>query len=305
MFTIIQGNEVISDENGGPGTSLAEYVEQLKQTIESSKIFIRSLIEKIRYQGKIKVVNKLNGNPKHPEFQSSFPDLLIPIPQSNNENNLYPSEIIDENFDLQGRKNILKQDKTFKLRMNKSIKESYYNDFIEHNTSWKVSDQFDSSENIASTIKDFQEIYEVLKCSAALDEQFMKDYHSSLFVINDQLITSENREEMIENFKKILPNINSQKLISIYANQKFLYQSYLQLISEHPELEDYQARNSRNIYKINNLSDGSIKLVVTNLSDLDIKNENYIQKYKSLGVRATVVFSSNHLPIIKYSHFFQ
>ncbi|QCI20744.1 hypothetical protein D9V67_03005 [Buchnera aphidicola (Brachycaudus cardui)] len=186
--------------------------------------------------------------------------------------------------------------------MNKSVQESYYNDFVNHDL-WQVSDQSNSLENIKFTIKNFQNNYENLKSSNELDNQFMNDSYQSLFIVNENIITLNDRRKMIQDFKKIIPEVELQKLISTYANQKFLYQSYLQLISETPEINEYQIKNSRNIYKIDKLDDGSIKLVATNLSDLDIKNNNNISKYKSFGIRATIVIPPNDLPIMKYSHF--
>ncbi|WAI02934.1 hypothetical protein [Buchnera aphidicola] len=301
MKKIFFSDSTPANSNEESIVSLAEHVEELKRTIESSKIFMRAIIDKIRYQGKIKIINELNNNPKHPEYQSSFPDLFTFIPKPNNENNFYPLKRLDENFDLQGRKNILQIDKKFKERMNKSVQEAYYNNFI-NNDSWEVSDQLNSLKNIRLTIKHFQKEYENSKFSNELDKKFMNDSYPSLFIVNDNLIPLNNRTKMIQDFKKIMPNIKFQKLISTYANQKFLYQSYLQLVSENPEINEYQIKNSRNIYKITNLNDGSIKLVATNLSDLDMKNKNYIPKYKSLGIRATIVIPPNNLPIMKYSH---
>ncbi|ANZ22812.1 hypothetical protein ATN01_02905 [Buchnera aphidicola (Diuraphis noxia)] len=187
--------------------------------------------------------------------------------------------------------------------MNKSVQESYMQNFIVDKNSWKVSDKLNSWKNIQNAIIHFQKSYENLKLTSDLNKTFMDDFNVSLFIINDQIITPDNREKMIQDFKTIIPDSNSQKIISIYANPKFLYQSYLQLISEHPEIDQYQIKNSRNIYKIDNLNDGSIKLVATHLSDLNVQNSNYIQKYKSLGVRATVIIYPNDFPIIKYSHF--
>ncbi|WP_367678003.1 hypothetical protein [Buchnera aphidicola] len=186
--------------------------------------------------------------------------------------------------------------------MNKSVQESYYNNFVNHDL-WQVSDQLNSLENISFTIKNFQKHYENLKLSNELDNQFMNDSHPFLFIINDNFINLNNRTQMIQDFQKIIPESNFQKLISTYANQKFLYQSYLQLVSENPEINEYQIKNSRNIYKIDQLDDGSIKLVATNLSDLDIKNNNNIAKYKSFGIRATVVIPLKDAPVMKYSHF--
>lgn len=55
--------------------NLIEQVKELHKTIESSKFFIHTIIEKVKETGRLKVVNKLNKNPLHPEYESSFPDL--------------------------------------------------------------------------------------------------------------------------------------------------------------------------------------------------------------------------------------
>lgn len=183
--------------------------------------------------------------------------------------------------------------------MNKNVQESYYNNFSLNNISWKVSNQSNSLKNI----KNFQKDNKAYKSFQGIDERFMNDSKSSLFIINNNIIFSNNREKMLQDFKSIIPNINAQELISIYANQKFIYQSYLHLIAEHPEINEYQIKNSRNIYKIDVLEDGVIKLVATNLSDLETKNRNCIKKYNSFGVRATVIIYPNNPPIVKYSHF--
>lgn len=302
-FRKIFSSDDDSDQNKAePITSLSEHVEQLKKTIESSKFFMNAIFEKIRHEGKIKIINELNNNPKHPEYQSSFPDLFNITPKPNNQNSFYPFVKLNENFDLEGRKNILEIDKNFRIRMTKNIQESYYNDFS-NDASWKVSDRLNSSENINSAIKYFHKNYENLKLSDELDKKFMDNSYPTLYIVNNNLIFFNDKSQMIQDFKKIVPDHESQKLISAYANEKFLYQSYLQLISENPEIEDYEIKNSRNIYKIDYLNDGSIKLVATNLSDLDVKNDNYIPKYKSFGIRATAIISPNNLPIMKYSHF--
>ncbi|ACL30369.1 hypothetical protein [Buchnera aphidicola] len=302
IFFSSDENRAKIDSNSEATISLSEHIEQLKRVIESSKVYLRAIIERIRYQGKIKIVNKLNNNPRHPEYQSSFPEITNPIPEPEDENDFYPFKRLDENFDLEGRKSILKMDQNFRQRMNKNIQESYANDFIDEST-WTVSDQLNSFNNIQSTIKHFQKKYEFLKSSNDLDNDFMNDTNPFLFVVNDGLISVNNRNKMLKDFKTIVPNVEFRQLISTYANQKFLRQSYLQLISEHPEIDQYQIKHSRNIYKINFLDDGSVKLVATNLSDLDVKNDNYIQKYKSFGIRATIILPPNASPIMKYSYF--
>ncbi|QCI24115.1 hypothetical protein D9V74_02775 [Buchnera aphidicola (Macrosiphoniella sanborni)] len=203
---------------------------------------------------------------------------------------------------MEGRKQILNMDKNFKRRMDSNIEKSYYKDFISENE-WQVSSQLNSLNNINFTIKKFQEKYEYLKLSDKLEESFMVDSDPFLFIINDHIIPIDTHKKMIESFEKIIPNVEVRRLISTYANKKFLRQSYLQFFSEHPEISEYQLKNIKSTYKINYLNDGSIKLVATHISDLDIKNSNTIKQYKSYGIRATIIFTANNLPIMKYSYF--
>lgn len=282
--------------------NLIEQVKELHKTIESSKFFIHTIIEKVKETGRLKVVNKLNKNPLHPEYESSFPDLHEMVPKKQSLNKWYPSNL-DENFDIEVREGVLKVNQKFKDKMNRSIEKSHYNYFTSNNN-WKVSNKTDlSSENIFSTVTHFQKIYEKLKSSQELYKDFMRDFNSSLFVIDGNLIYSTNKEDMIEKFKKIVPNKRDQKLISAYAHPQILGQSYLQLLSEYPELDQYQIINSRNIYTITHIDDNQIKLVATNLSNISPENENSDYSYHSFGVRTSIILSFENEPIIKYSHF--
>ncbi|WP_295164024.1 hypothetical protein [uncultured Buchnera sp.] len=282
---------------------LMEQVEELNKTIESSKFFIHTIIEKVKEQGRLKIVNKLNNNPNHPEYESFFPDLHVMVPKKENLNTWYPFNL-DESFDIEVREGTLKVNQKFKDRMNRTIEKSHYKYFTDHNV-WTVSDKLDlSPENVFSTMTHFQKIYEKLKSSSQeLNEDFMTDFHSSLFVIDGNLIHSTNKEDMIEKFKKIVPNIMDQKLISAYAHPKILKQSYLQLLSEHPEINQYQIINSRNIYTITHIDNNQIKLVATNLSNLRSKDKNSTQPYYSFGIRTSIILPSKNSPTIKFSHF--
>ncbi|WP_425619654.1 hypothetical protein [Buchnera aphidicola] len=285
---------------------LSVYIKNLKKTIESSKVFIKSIIEHVRYTGKIKIINQSNENPTHFQYQSSFPDLantIITKSSNKNINDYYPLDRFDENFDLEKRKKILQKDSNFKNRMNESIQKSYYNDFF-HEYKWKVSDQLHSLHNILFTIQKFQEKYAYLKLSHKLEESFMIDAHPFIIMINDHIIPIDSYKKMMQDFKNIIPNIDNQILISTYANEKFLRQAYLQFVSEHPEINQYKFSNSKNTYNIHYLNDGSIKLVATHVADLDVQNNQPIKtKYKSCGVRATIIITPNHEPIMKYSYF--
>lgn len=283
---------------------LSIYVKQLKNTIESSKNFIRSIIENIRYKGKIKIINQSNHNPTHEQNQSSFPDLETVIVNSeHNQDNYYPFDRFDQTFDAEKRKEILKIDSDFKNRMKTSIQKSYYHDFF-NEYKWTVLNEFNTLQNIDLIIQKFQEKYEYLKLSNKLEDSFMMDSNPFLIMIDNHLIPIDSRKKMIEDFKNIVPNIEHQILISTYANKKFLREAYLEFMSKYPEMNQYKLINSQHTYKIYHLNDGAIKLVATHRSDLENQNNYSTQKqHKSFGIRATIVFPPNHEPIMKYSHF--
>ena len=298
-YELFLGPSESTKETSARIDSLIKDVEELGKTIASSKFFLHTIIEKVKEQGKLKIVNKLNNNPNHPEYQSSFPDLQVMNPKK--ENTWYP--FIDENFDTEEKKGTFKVNQKFKDRMNRSIEKSHYNYFT-NNDIWTVSNTSNSSsKNVFSTISNFQKLYENLRFSKELNKDFMTDFNSSLFVIDGNVVFSTNKQEMMDKFKKFVPNIMDQKLISAYAHPKVLGQSYFQLISEHPELNQYQIVKSRNFYKITHIDNNQIKLVATNLSDLRSTDENIVRPYHSFGVRTSIILSDKDLPIIKYSNF--
>ncbi|AWH90244.1 hypothetical protein DD681_00130 [Buchnera aphidicola (Melanaphis sacchari)] len=259
-------------------------VKELKETIKSSKIFIHTIIEKIRDTGKIKIVNKLNNNPLHPEYQSTFPDLHLASNKIDNSNQSYLSSL-NEQFDLENKNNIINR---------------YLINKIDNNFK-KSSIPIDIPEKIKEKIKLF---FEKSKPVNEINQDFMEDFHSSLFIVDGNLIYSTNKEDMIREFKKIVPNIEDRKFISTYARPKLLNKSYFELISEHPELNEYRITNSRNIYEINHLKDGTLQLIVTNLSDISPTDDNSIKRYCAFGVRASAILSpESNSPIMEYSHF--
>jgi len=267
---------------------------------------MKAVFDKVRREGKIKVVNKFNNNPTHPGSHSTFPDLFDFAPKNRHyQDKMYDAIRIDDNLNLDSNNHIIPKNKKFQSRTQKSLEKSYYEDFIAKNGSWTVSTQFNSSKNIKNAINIFKEQYQDEKSKETLDKNFMSDYYSSLFIINNHLIFSADKQSMMADFKRIVPNIDHQKLISLYANPNIVHQAYLQLIAEHSEITQYQVNNSRSIYKVDILDDGAIKLIATNLSDLENNNisDNDINKYHSFGIRATVIIYPNALPIIKYSHF--
>jgi hypothetical protein len=267
---------------------------------------MKAVFDKVRREGKIKVVNKFNNNPKHPGSQSTFPDLFDFVPKHRHyQDAMYDAIRIDDNVNLHSNNHIIPKNKNFQSSTQKKIEKSYYENFLVKNGSWTVSTQLNSSKNIKNAINIFTEKYQDEKSKETLDENFMNDYYSSLFVINNHLIFSADKQSMMADFKRIIPNADQQKLISLYANPNIIHQAYLQLIAEHSEITQYQVNNSRSIYKVDVLDDGGIKLIATNLSDLENNNisDNDINNYHSFGIRATVLIYPNALPIIKYSHF--
>lgn len=285
--------------------SLIEQVKKLGKTIESSKIFVHNVVEKVKEDGRLKVINKLNNNPNHPEYESSFPDLEVIRPKKDNINTGYPYDL-DEKFNIEVQEGVLQINHELKDRSNKIFEKSNYNHFINNNDNqWTVSNASNvSSDKISSKIIDFQKLYEELQSSQELNEEFMSDFDSSLFIVDGNWIHSTKKEEMIEKFKKLVPNVSDQKLISAYAHPKILMQSYTDLLNEHPELNQYQIIDSKNSYMITHIGDDRIKLVTTNLSDVCSKNDYPLEKTHCFGVRTSVILSSKNLPTMQYSYFF-
>lgn len=281
---------------------LSDYIKQLEKIIESSKVFIGSIVDQIRYKGKIKIINTSNENPTHPQYLSTFPDLMNMPNKDNSENDDFSDNRFNETFDLEGRKQIFNQDENFKKRMEENVKKTDYNNFI-HENQWQVFDQVNSLDNINYTIQTFQNKYRQLQSLNSFEESFMMESNPFVFIINDHIIPINTRKNMMESFEKIIPNVEVRRLISTYANKKILRQSYLQFLSEHPDIQKYEFKNLKNTYNISYLNDGSIKLVATHTSDIDTKSHNSISQYKSYGIRATIIFNANNMPIIKYSYF--
>jgi len=61
IFFLSNDGDEKSDSSEESVISLSKHIEDLKRTIESSKVYMRAIIEKIRYQGKIKLLTNLTG----------------------------------------------------------------------------------------------------------------------------------------------------------------------------------------------------------------------------------------------------
>ncbi|QCI19091.1 hypothetical protein [Buchnera aphidicola] len=288
--------------------SLVKYVAKLKKTIEASKAFIHILIEKIREEGRLKIVNKLNHNPKHPEYESSFPDLNIEDPKEEklkilDQNNL--DENFDENLDIQVNEGNLKINSKFKHGINENIEKSEYNYFTNNTNSSSIFNYPLSSEKInnAATISSFQNVFETFTLPKHLDTNFMIDFHFADFLIDGKLISSSTKSKMLESFQKLIKTDTEQKIISIYANPMLLKKSYLKLIAKHPELNNVQVVRGKNFYEINHLKDGTIRIIDTNLSDFYSINSNNVKENHTFGVKTSIIFSYIEEPKIEYSYF--
>jgi len=282
--------------------SLIEYVKKLRKTIESSKLFIHALIEKIREQGRLRVVNKLNHNPKHPEYESSFPDLNVEIPKEENFTVQYPNDL-DENFYTAVQQKNLQSDQIFKDKINSSINKAHYNDVDKNKHPWTVFKEPPLFPHSKNTVSYYKDMYKDLEIPKELNEYFMIDFDSAVFLIDGHLISSSTKEAMIENFKKLITNDIEQKFVSQYANPTLLKPSYLKLIAEHPGLNGSRIVRANNFYEITHLEDGTIRIVATNLSDFYSVNANDVTEHHSFGVKTTVIFSYTNAPIIKHSYF--
>ncbi|UPT14375.1 hypothetical protein [Buchnera aphidicola] len=282
--------------------SLIEYVKKLRKTIESSKTFIHALIERIREQGRLRVINKLNHNPKHPEYESSFPDLDVEIPKEENFKIQYPNDL-DEDFNIIVQQRSLKVNQSFKDKMNRSIEKAHYNYFDKDKHPWTVFKEPPSYPQSNNTVSYYKDMYKDLEVPKELHEYFMIDFDSAVFLIDGHLISSSTKEEMIKSFKKLITNDIEQKFISQYANPTLLKPSYLKLIAENPALNGSHIVRANNFYEITHLEDGTIRIVATNLSDFYSVNANDVTEHHSFGVKTTVIFSYSDAPIIKHSYF--
>ncbi|QCI17378.1 hypothetical protein D9V62_02980 [Buchnera aphidicola (Aphis helianthi)] len=283
--------------------SLVKYVEKLKKTIESSKLLIHALIKKIREQGRLKIINKLNHNPKHPEYESSFPDLNYETPISQKIDQRHPNDF-DDSFDFKLKLRNIKLNKNFQDKINKTIKNSHY-DFEKNKDIWTIFDKKEESsseENDTTTISSYSPMYEKLEVPKDLNKYFMIDFNSSVFVIDGRLIPSSTKEKMLQRFKELITNDIEQKFISQYANPSLLRPSYLKLMAEHPELNNARIVRAKNFYEITHLEDGSIRIIITNLSDFYSIDANNIRRHHSYGIETNVIFSYRKAPIIKHSY---
>ncbi|WP_367682520.1 hypothetical protein [Buchnera aphidicola] len=294
---------------------LIEYIEKLKKTIQHSRFIMSLLINKIRENGRLKIINKLNHNPKHPRYESSFPELIHDNinNQSKNINNL-DSDDFDENFnDVQEINDI----SAFISNIKKDIrntKRSNNNYFMKNNTSdifnQLISVQKNQSNNknefkIETKVEDIdlENIYKDVDFNKDLNKYFMIDYHSAVFFIDGHLVASPNKEDMLKDFKRLIPNEIEQKIIATYANPTLLKQSYQQLINERPELLRYRIVGSKNFYEINHLENGTIELVAKNTSNFYLIDANDVQENHSFEIRSNVIISLRNGPTIKHSHF--
>ncbi|QCI16798.1 hypothetical protein D9V60_02955 [Buchnera aphidicola (Aphis craccivora)] len=280
--------------------SLVEYVKKLKKTIESSKLFIHALIEKIRDQGRLRVINKLNHNPKHPEYESSFPDLNVEIPKEENFKIRYPSDL-DENFDIEVQEQNLIENQVFKEKINTNIEKNHFNHLKNNKNTWTVFDESPSLSKAKSKVT-YKDMYEKLEIPEHFDKYFMIDFDSAVFLIDGHLISSTTKEGMMEGFKKLITNDIEQKFISQYANPALLKQAYLKLMAEHPELNKSRIVRAKNYYEITHLEDGTIRIIATNLSEFYSIDANDVTHHHSYGVKSSVIFSYTKAPIIKHSY---
>ncbi|ALD15504.1 hypothetical protein IX46_03015 [Buchnera aphidicola (Aphis glycines)] len=250
----------------------------------------------------MRVVNKLNHNPKHPEYESSFPDLDVEIPKEENFQIQYPNDL-DENFNTIVQQKNLNINQSLTDAINRSIKQAHDNHVEKDQHTWTVFKEPPLRPQSNNTVSYYKDIPKDLEIPKDFNEYFMIDFNSAVFLIDGHLISSSTKEGMIESFKKLITNDIEQKFISQYANPTLLKPSYLKLISENPALDGSHIVRANNYYEITHLEDGTIRIVATNLSDFYFVNANDVTEHHSFGVKATVIFSYSDAPIIKNSYF--
>ena len=279
---------------------IRENTEKLFNNINNSKKFITTLFDQIREQGHISIHRDLDE--KGPIDKD--PGLFYTISSPNYSKDMfYPQENIDENFDLAHRQSVLKKNEALQKEMKKSVQEFNAKEASQQSV-WKTSEKLNSIGYIGPIISKFEHVYNELENSLDIDENFIKNMNASTFIVNGNIITmNNNKDAILKDFKNLIPDSHFQKLIAAYSNISILNDSYSNLEKEYPELSQYDFRKSTNIYKVDNLPDGSVKISITNIADLEPRRNNLSTDYHAYGMRATIIASPYQTPVIKYSYF--
>ncbi|XBC40749.1 MAG: hypothetical protein U0T65_02690 [Buchnera aphidicola (Nurudea yanoniella)] len=206
---------------------------------------------------------------------------------SDNSSNVQPENAITSNEIVQPQDN---QDEQIE---NKDFKKPY----------WYPLNKLNDSSSQIPPGKRFQSHFNELRHTIKLDNNFLFEGENSVLQVNGQQVSKLSPEDMLNDFKKVLPNLESRQLVSSYANQDLFAQPYIELFSQRPELANLKLKDVNISYVVDELNDGKFQLVATSKSKLHSNYEVDGKKYDSYGIQASMILSKDKIPNIEYVYF--
>ncbi|XBC41252.1 MAG: hypothetical protein U0T64_02720 [Buchnera aphidicola (Nurudea yanoniella)] len=206
---------------------------------------------------------------------------------SDDSSNVQPENAITSNEIVQPQDN---QDEQIE---NKDFKKPY----------WYPLNKLNDSSSQIPPGKRFQSHFNELRHTIKLDNNFLFEGENSVLQVNGQQVSKLSPEDMLNDFKKVLPNLESRQLVSSYANQDLFAQPYIELFSQRPELANLKLKDVNISYVVDELNDGKFQLVATSKSKLHSNYEVDGKKYDSYGIQASMILSKDKIPNIEYVYF--
>lgn len=169
---------------------------------------------------------------------------------------------------------------------------------------WKGLDKINGPNPVVSAAKKFQNHFLALRNTKRLDSSFLFEGEHSILQINGQNVSKYSPAAMLDDFKEIIPDLESRQLISSFANQGILSQPYVELFAEHPELVNFKPKDSKFFYVVHEVEPGKFEFTATSQADLEVAYETPDHnKYNAFGVQASMVLSKEQAPKITYSYY--
>lgn len=149
----------------------------------------------------------------------------------------------------------------------------------------------------------FQNYFNQLRQTSQLNDNFLFEGDDSVLQVNGQQISNYSPEEMLNDFKYAVPNLESRQLISAYSNKDLFSKPYVELFSERPELADLKVQDVKMSYVVDELNDGTFQLVATSKSKLDSSHKIDGNMHDSFGLQASTILSKDKISDIEYAYF--
>ncbi|ANF17277.1 hypothetical protein XW81_02720 [Buchnera aphidicola (Schlechtendalia chinensis)] len=253
---------------------------------ESGKKAISSTVDFIKGVGESVFDTSVNFGKSVISSISNFFGGGSPAPVSNDKPVVQPDKIESDNS---------VKDNVEKIE-NRDLKKPYW---------YTLKNINDNNSSIFSG-KKFQNNFNELKKTLKLDNDFLSEGEDSVLQVNGQPISKHSPATMLNDFKYVLPNLESRQLISSYSHQDLFSRPYLELFSERPELADLKLKDIKVSYVADELDDNQIQLVATSKARLD-SNTSYKADGNtyddSFGIQASMILSKDKVPNIEYVYF--